>query len=379
MIIATTCVFPAFAANGEDIVNEGIITDVAELSKDKKEQAIKLVETFISESYAEYYDILNFDSEVSSVLIEGNIAEVVVKTNFKKMLKVSDASQLPYIKGMTTSVTNLEKQRSKDAVLARFVLDEQVDAVSEYIGEVQNQNEMFKVTFNITEDDLSNATLEVLGLDEYIPAKYFAPSSFDELYENGLENLQKNVDNTRAALAITNPELNLQDRASLKMMKNTRSIKYDRIAARDYANTYTSECGNSYNTDYWNPAYAWHTENGGVDCANYVSQAIHAGGIPTDDVWKPESIAWVNTGRNNKGGLSHYMVNSGYFKKTTRNSCAAGGFISHTDFSHVLFVVKNDTIDLLFSSHTADRLEQSFKGNYYKDFDYYYINSEYCD
>ena len=167
LIIATTCVFPAFAANGEDIVNEGIITDVAELSKDKKEQAIKLVETFISESYAEYYDILNFDSEVSSVLIEGNIAEVVVKTNFKKMLK--------------------------DAVLARFVLDEQVDAVSEYIGEVQNQNEMFKVTFNITEDDLSNATLEVLGLDEYIPAKYFAPSSFDKLYENGLENLQKNV------------------------------------------------------------------------------------------------------------------------------------------------------------------------------------------
>ena len=109
---------------------------------------------------------------------------------------------------------------------------------------------MFKVTFNITEDDLSNATLEVLGLDEYIPAKYFAPSSFDELYENGLEKSSKNVDNTRAALAITNPELNLQDRASLKMMKNTRSIKYDRIAARDYANTYTSECGNSYNTDY---------------------------------------------------------------------------------------------------------------------------------
>ena len=38
------------------------------------------------------------------------------------MLKVSDASQLPYIKGMTTSVTNLEKQRSKDAVLAHFCI-----------------------------------------------------------------------------------------------------------------------------------------------------------------------------------------------------------------------------------------------------------------
>ena len=70
-------------------------------------------------------------------------------------------------------------------------------------------------------------------------------------------------------------------------------------------------------------------------------------------------------------------MNSGYFKETDRNSCAAGGFISHTDFSHVIFVVTNDTVDMLFSSHTADRLEASFKGNYYKDFDYYFINSAY--
>lgn len=71
------------------------------------------------------------------------------------------------------------------------------------------------------------------------------------------------------------------------------------------------------------------------------------------------------------------MVNSGYFKKVTRNTCAAGGFISHTDFSHVIFVVANDTVTMQFSSHTADRKQASFAGSYYKNFDYYYINSAY--
>ena len=69
--------------------------------------------------------------------------------------------------------------------------------------------------------------------------------------------------------------------------------------------------------------------------------------------------------------------NKGYFKASTQSACAAGGFMSHTDFSHVIFIVANDGKDLLFSSHTADRLKQSFAGNYYKNMNYYYINPVY--
>ncbi|WP_217563408.1 amidase domain-containing protein, partial [Paenibacillus sp. GbtcB18] len=74
------------------------------------------------------------------------------------------------------------------------------------------------------------------------------------------------------------------------------AVTYDRIAARDYANKWTSYTTNAsgYDTSKWNPKYAKHTENGGVDCANYVSQAIYAGGIPTDSPWKPESLSVVN-------------------------------------------------------------------------------------
>ena len=51
--------------------------------------------------------------------------------------------------------------------------------------------------------------------------------------------------------------------------------------------------------------------------------------------------------------------------------------MSHTDRSHVIFIVVNNGKELHFSAHTADRLQQSFASNYYKDMDYYYISPTY--
>lgn len=338
------------------------------------------VEDFISDAYSDFYVLSNFDSEVYEVSYDGNTAEFTVKTNFDKVLRAADVKELPFVQGMTASVKKMERSRSSDASVANYVLEKQVAEVEEYIGVIQNENAVFRVTTNIYDSDLSEAKLEVFGIDEFIPAKYFIPDSSEEMYNAGLYDLGEVVVNTKEAFALTYPDLDLNNIADVQLDKletAKASIKYDRIAARDYANKYTSECGNSYNMKYWNPNYVGHTESGGVDCANYVSQAIYAGGIPTDSKWKPESIAWVNTGRYNSGGLTNYMTSKGYFNRVTRDTCAAGGFISHTDFSHVVFVVANDTVTRLFSSHTADRLKASFSSNYYKDFDYYYISPTY--
>lgn len=349
----------------------------AELSEDVKQQVVELVEKYISDAYDGEYDLLEINSEVLSAEVDESTAQVVVKTNLVKMLVEEDVYDLPFIQGMTSSVQKLERVRSNDAALARYVLNEQVEAMSEYIGMEQEQNEVFRVSFDVADTDLSDVTLEVLGINEYIPAEYFGPKSTTEQYMSGQAELQENIVNTREALAIVCPEVDVQNANALETMETKSTISYDRLAARDYANKYTSECRSTYNTKYWNPNYVWHTENGGVDCANYVSQAIFAGGIPKDSTWKPESIAWVNTGRYNANGLTHYMTNKGYFKESTQSTCAAGGFMSHTDFSHVIFIVANDGKDLLFSSHTADRLKASFAGSYYKNMDYYYINPVY--
>lgn len=189
--------------------------------------------------------------------------------------------------------------------------------------------------------------------------------------QNGEKDLSNEVTVNKKSKAKT--------QASASTVHALASFVYDRIAARDYANTYTSEVTSSpyYNTSKWNPNYAWHTESGGVDCANYVSQSMYAGGIPTDSTWKPETTAWVNTGRYNSGGLKQYMVdNKGYFFSTTKSGTSAGGFISAVNYSHVMFIVANDGVTMQFSAHTNDRLKASF-ASFGSDYQFYYVNSAY--
>jgi len=366
-IISTIYCFNTFAheLNESDYINNTT-----------EEKAIDVVENFITEAYSEYYTVSDFNSQIDSKSVQDDMLEVVVKSNFNKILKARSTDELPYIQGMQTSVNELIRLRSNESTIGKYILNNQVSMLNEYIDKKQEENAIFKVSYRLDDVSLENPNLEVFGVDEFISAQYFIPETSEKLYTKGKNELKENIDTTIAELQTANPDLNTEDILNLNIPK-AMAIKYDRIAARNYANKYTSECGNSYNTKYWNPNYVWHTESGGVDCANYVSQAIHAGGIPTNNTWKPESTAWINTGRNNVNGLTHYMVNAGYFTKVTRNTCAAGGFISHTDFSHVIFVVANDTVTMQFSSHTADRLKASFAGNYYKNFDYYFINSAY--
>ena len=79
---------------------------------------------------------------------------------------------------------------------------------------------------------------------------------------------------------------------------------YDRIDARDYARRHAK----NYNSNY--TSY----KDINRDCANFVSQCIFAGGVTTDSVWKPDSVAWINTGINvGMYGVTDYMEDYGYF------------------------------------------------------------------
>lgn len=112
LVLGSNCL----AVNAAELSND--------ISEETQQEAIDLVENFILDAYDEYYNVNNFDSSIDSLTIENGVGEIVVKSNFEKILKASDVSQLPYIQGMTDSVRNLEKTRSNDVMLAQFVLDE---------------------------------------------------------------------------------------------------------------------------------------------------------------------------------------------------------------------------------------------------------------
>ena len=366
----------------------------SQLSQEEiNQEAINEVESFIKDSYQEYYEIVDLNCVVDAEATDDD--EVIVNVNIKKKLLADDVTELPYIKGMMDATQALRREASistnqqqnsavnTNTIVAEYLLDKQIDNTNEYIGEIQDQNETFKVKYDITNQSFDDSELEVLSVEGYISADSFAPQSWDKLYKQGVEELDTNIEVTKAAIERSYPNIDVAkfcsaDEVAQPQAKN--DIKYDRIKARDYANKYTSNSSGMYDTSYWNPAYAWHTENGGVDCANYVSQAIHAGGIPTDNVWKPESLAWVNTGKNISNGLKQYMTKTkDYFINATRTTCGAGGFIFFTDsnVSHVVFVVSNDTVTMLYSAHTQDRLKASFATPDFANRKFFAINPVY--
>ncbi|MNI98661.1 hypothetical protein D3C73_1575500 [compost metagenome] len=67
----------------------------------------------------------------------------------------------------------------------------------------------------------------------------------------------------------------------------------------------------------------------------------------------------------------------GYFYKTTKGGTSAGGFISAVNYSHVMFIVANDGVTMLFSAHTNDRLKASFANFSSSSYEFYYVNSSY--
>ena len=82
----------------------------------------------------------------------------------------------------------------------------------------------------------------------------------------------------------------------------------NRQNARWYISHYTSNPGENQkcsgidvlqDTSYYNSAYSYvWTITGCDDCTDYVSQALHYGGIPTDSTWfpNPYNVAWSRVG-----------------------------------------------------------------------------------
>ncbi len=133
------------------------------------------------------------------------------------------------------------------------------------------------------------------------------------------------------------------------------SYTYNRMTAAQYAIDHGTDYPEMVSLGY------------GSDCANFVSYCLSAGGIPRDwsnfnDGWynsvngKDPSRNWMRTGYNNNGGVRPYMVNKGYFRKSSVTSGAkgafAGCFLYQTNSSHVAFVTYGDGSTVRISDHS---------------------------
>jgi len=142
---------------------------------------------------------------------------------------------------------------------------------------------------------------------------------------------------------------------------------YSPTSAYQYADAWvastTSTCsdGTTYqNTANWNnsayPAYVGRDCN---DCTDYVSQCLHAGGIPTTSTWQYPSGGSPTTAWCNVTGLKNYLVNNSYVTyNVTLVNCKCGDpffFDVGGTLVHTVFMVYNDGTTFKYDAHTNDR------------------------
>jgi hypothetical protein len=151
------------------------------------------------------------------------------------------------------------------------------------------------------------------------------------------------------------------------------SSSYSPTLAYQYADVWaketTSLCsdGTRENTANWNnvqyPLYGQQVQCN--DCADFVSQCLHAGNIPMTSAWNysgaSPTLDWCKV-----GSLQYYLLHNGYITyNVPRLSCMCGDpfFFEDEDqygqpngvLSHAVFMVYDDGKDTYYDAHTNDR------------------------
>ena len=121
---------------------------------------------------------------------------------------------------------------------------------------------------------------------------------------------------------------------------------YNPDAAISYARTY------AYN---YNPAYTSYASNS-VDCANFVSQCIYAGGLAQDGTWYPDSLAWVNVGELRKWLRSKGCTE---YNPSSPGDITPGDLLVTNSGGHIVICSAIVNGSIKFCGHTNDRLDAS--------------------
>ena len=332
-----------------------------------KTTAQNAIEQFFRESDKDLYSLVAFRFDDGEVTQSDGSVQYKTTVTVSERLKAQSVEEMPYIAGyldelgassystmaasdkaeLAKSTFGLNQDtaltEAQQNVVDTFVqsMDATVEMFNEYIGETSDFTYHIKVSAPVAEPD----SITLTGLDEFdndVNINEYELRSYDEIYRNGAEDAQAAVQSMMVSPTWVATKIN-----------NYNS--YNRIAARDYAYKYWSS---------YNPAYTSYKGNGG-DCANFVSQCIHAGGIPTDATWKADSVSWIRA-----SAVPSYMMNKGYATKTSYTNATAGSFAyTSSGAGHAVLVTINDGAKIAYTAHTTDRKDAAFSstdlnGNY---------------
>jgi hypothetical protein len=296
---------------------------------------------------ADYEGLYKFDHFDYSYGVSNSNGEKYITIDVEvDMTLIRHPLNSPFVAGMKDAVNATS---AKEEEYLQKVMDEYVSEIETLYYNIPNRS-TFTYAINVTDalqaseaghNDLSSALYyRTDGSEEILLVKaedLADPKNEQTAYQNGYEMIQNSK----------NEYINEDDQMSL-----LSTVTYDRIKARDWAHKNVDAA----------PEYPSSTVPG-TDCANFVSKAINAGGIPQDKAGKWYQAStwggwpgdhWFRTGYNKSTGVVIYMTNKGYFyKESTKSKIFAGSIMYWNNESHVALVTYGDGTTIKYTEHGA--------------------------
>jgi len=335
----------------------------------------------IVENYSQYYSDIDVTLTPRGIDVADSIASAVLDAKIDLTLKAEKVEDLPFVKGM------LERLDSRKSTATSAQIEESDKLINDwgkelggYIGKPEpGAYATYQIVANVRDDNTvekNSAKLYISQLSSENGGEEFClvPSPMletpDEMEKTGAALVDQVFQKTASSLSVANTN-------------GLRYVYYDRLAARDYANQWVSTSapwnGSCYmDASYWNlTAYPRYTNDTCADCADYVSQAMHAGRIPVasgqwdrlQDGNGTYPWAWTSS-----SALKAYMTNTGHWYSSSFAQANAGNILRMPDSEgHVVMIVLNDTITHQYSAHTNDRKQYIFYDN--SSYEYYMVQN----
>ncbi len=317
-------------------------------------EVITQVIKWLKGNYEEFYDLRNLHADIIRVFENDSEIKYTVAITCETLLKYENATDLPFVKGLESALTEKNLQASE-----RAAVDAYINGINANIG-----------VYNELAVDL------VVVID-----KVNRTAPWAMYYQDGMETTLYEID---TLILDAKQMYNAGQRSANEILESaSESVdrgysNYKRIAARDYALEYSSSptqcyddgttCGILQDRTKWNNSvYPYHTIFKHNDCANFVSQAMSAGNLPEGGAWfrtkyvttQSWGAAWTSV-----SSMEAFMTDSNRrYWDASNFAMANAGNILLTSNSHVVMITLNDSVLHRYTAHTNDRRNYLFNDN----------------
>jgi hypothetical protein len=312
------------------------------------------IEEFIWSKYGDIYAFDNFDFSYTNERIENGSGWIDINV-IVDMTLIRHPSDSPFVLGMEAELALIDDPARANEIQEE--IDNYINETSAYYNVPDSTGFQYTIEFPVvTAFSIGNSPEpeQLYHRETFLENEYaISPVSPDETIEI------PEVSEAMGREAVIQFEVQMNNYTPFVMSANWT---YDRLDARDYALDHGTDMPEFY-------------EDGHSDCANFVSKAINAGGIPTQNgsgtanKWYPAttfgnvgtaSLNWIRTGSNGTNGVTIYMVNKGYFYEQANTGLVYAGSIAYkTTSSHVALVTYGDGSVIKITDHSDYQKSQS--------------------